>query len=73
MRGRVEIVRDAMEKIDWQCMQEDIDLEAVVVMSEQSEVWQLKAMERRNQGQLEESEGERVSLIRKLQEEVKKW
>ena len=48
-----------MEKIDWQCMQEDIDLEAVVVMSEQSEVWQLKAMERRNQGQLEESEGEK--------------
>ena len=41
-------------------------------MSEQSEVWQLKAMERGNQGQLEESEGEMVSLIRKLQEEVKK-
>ena len=72
MRGRVEIVRDAMKKIDWECMQEDIDLEAVVVMSEQSEVWQLKAMERRNQGQLEESEGDSMSLIRKLQEEVKK-
>ena len=61
MRGRVEIVRDAMKKFDWESMQEDIDLEAVVVMSEQSEVWQLKTMERTNQGQLEESEGEKVS------------
>ena len=33
MRGRVEIVREAMEKIDRECMQEDIDLEAVVVLS----------------------------------------
>ena len=32
MRGRVEIVW-AMEKIDWEGMQEDIDEEAMVVMA----------------------------------------
>ena len=33
MRGRVEIVWEAMEKIDWEGMQEDIDQEAMVVMA----------------------------------------
>ena len=47
-----------MEKIDWEGMQEDIDQEAMVVMAKQSEVWLLKAMVRRIQGQLEESDGE---------------
>ena len=47
-----------MEKIDWEGMQEDIDQESMVVMAKQSEVWLLKAMVRRIQGQLEESDGE---------------
>ena len=33
MRGRVEIFWEAMEKIDWEGMQEDIDQEAMVVMA----------------------------------------
>ena len=33
MRGREEIVWEAMEKIDWEGLQEDIDKEAMVVMA----------------------------------------
>ena len=33
MRGIVECVWEAIEKIDWEGMQEDIDQEAMVVMA----------------------------------------
>ena len=58
MRGIVECVWEAIEKIDLEGMQEDIDEEAMVVMAKLSEVWLLKAMVRRSRGQLEESDGE---------------
>ena len=65
---RMKIYREDMEEIDWEAMQDDIDLEEVEAMARESEVWLLKTKLTRLQELLEESEWERGRLKRRLQE-----
>ena len=64
-----------MEEIDWEAMQDDIDLEAVEAMAMESEVWLLQAKVKKLQELLEESEWERERLERRLieKEEARMW
>ena len=64
----MKIVREDMDEIDWEAMQDDLDLEEVEAMARQSEVWLLKAEVTKLKDMLEESEWERERLKRRLEE-----
>ena len=63
-----KIIKEDIEEIDWEAMQDDLDLEEVEDMARESEVWLLKAKVTKLEELLEESEWERGRLKRKLQE-----
>ena len=65
---RMKIFQEDMEEIDWQAMQDDLDLEEVEEMARQSEVCLLNAKVARLQELLAESEWERERLERRLRE-----
>ena len=65
---RKKIIQEDMEEIDWEAMQDDLDLEDVEDMARESEVWLLKAKVIKLEELLEESEWERGRLKRRLQE-----
>ena len=65
---RMKIFQEDMEEIDWEAMQDDIELEEVEAMARESEVWLLKREVTRLQELLEESEWEKERLMRRLQE-----
>ena len=57
-----------MEEIDWEAMEDDMELEAVEAMAKESELWLLQAEVRKLQELLEDSEWERERLERRLQD-----
>ena len=67
---RMKLIQEDMDEIDWEAMQDGVDLEAVEAMAMESEVWLLTAKVRRLQEELEESEDERERRARRLNEEV---
>ena len=64
----IKIYQQDMEEIDWEAMQDDIDLEELEATAREGEVWLLKAKVARLEELLEESEWERERLSRRLQE-----
>ena len=65
---RMKIIQEDMEEIDWDAMQDDIELEEVEAMARESEIWLLKAEVTRLKELLEESEWEKERLKKRLQE-----